>query len=130
MNKSKTFFDRFDEDMYGSLVEALGEPQTEYYKKNYRPVYYGEETDDGKYKLVVNVIGHSEKDLTINLLDDEIHIKAPKPENSQSFVKEIDVKFTLSKDYDGTKTSGEVENGVLTLLIEKKDGKKAKLLKF
>ena len=122
--------DRFFDNMYGSLIDALGEDQTRYYKKNYIPTYFGEETDDGKYKLVVNVIGYGEKDLSVNLLEDEIHIKAAKPEGSPSFVKEIDTKFTLSKDYDGTKTTGEVQNGILTLLIEKKDGKKPKLLKF
>ncbi len=116
--------------LFDSLIEAFGEEPKQYYKKNYTLTYYGEETDDGKYKLVVNIIGHNEKNLTVNLLEDEIHIKAPKPEDSATFVKEIDAKFTLSKDYDGTKTTGEVQNGILTLLIEKKDGKKAKQLKF
>ena len=52
-------------------------------------------------------------------------------ENKDSrFVKDIDLTLTVGKDYDGTKSSASFENGLLTLLVDKKETKKGKTLKI
>ena len=44
--------------------------------------------------------------------------------------KDIDLVLTVGTDYDGTKTTAKFDNGLLTLLIDKKINKKAKSLKI
>ena len=129
--KSKSFFDNVD--WFDTSFDTIGIGRNMYKEssevKNLKNFFY-EETDDGKIELTMSVLGYDKDDLVINLFEDKITIKAEKPEKSPPLVIEIDATFTFPKDYDGTKTTGEVENGILTILIEKKDGKKPKLLKF
>ena len=86
--------------------------------------------EDGKQKVTVNTIGHNPKDITVDVTDEEIKIKSTKGEDTSSFVKDIDLTLTVGTDYDGTKTTAKFDNGLLTLLIDKKVNKKAKSLKI
>jgi HSP20 family molecular chaperone IbpA len=86
--------------------------------------------EDGKQKVTVNTIGHNPKDITVDVTDEEITIKSKKGEDTSSFVKDIDLVLTVGTDYDGTKTTAKFDNGLLTLLIDKKVNKKAKSLKI
>jgi HSP20 family molecular chaperone IbpA len=86
--------------------------------------------EDGKKKLLVNVLGHEPKNIDVEVAESELTITANRNENSNPFVKNIDLKFTIGRDYDGTKSEALVENGILTLLIDKKEDKKSKRLKL
>ena len=86
--------------------------------------------DNGKQKVTVNTIGHNPKDITVDVTEEEITVKAKKGEEKSRFVKDIDLVLTVGSDYDGTKTEAKFENGLLTLLIDKKVNKKAKSLKI
>ena len=86
--------------------------------------------EDGKQKVTVNTIGHNPKDITVDVTEEEVTIKSKKGENSSRFVKDIDLTLTVGKDYDGTKTDAKFDNGLLTLLIDKKVNKKAKSIKI
>jgi HSP20 family molecular chaperone IbpA len=86
--------------------------------------------EDGKQKVTVNVIGHNPKDITVNVTEEEIKIKSTKGDDSSSFVKDIDLTLTVGTDYDGTKTTASFDNGLLTLLIDKKNERKAKSIKI
>jgi len=86
--------------------------------------------EDGKQQVIVNTIGHNPKDITVDVTEEEITIKSKKGESTSSFVKEIDLVLTVGTDYDGTKTTAKFDNGLLTLLIDKKVNKKAKSLKI
>lgn len=86
--------------------------------------------EDGKQKVTVNTIGHNPKDIMVDVTDEEIKVKSKKGENSSRFVKDIDLIFTVGTDYDGTKTTARFDNGLLTLLVDKKVNKKAKTLKI
>jgi HSP20 family molecular chaperone IbpA len=86
--------------------------------------------EDGKQQVTVNTIGHNPKDITVDVTDEAITIKSTKGEDTSSFVKEIDLVLTVGTDYDGTKTTANFDNGLLTLLIDKKSNKKAKSLKI
>ena len=86
--------------------------------------------EDGKQQVTINTIGHNPKDMIVDVTDEQITIKSTKGEKTSSFVKEIDLVLTVGTDYDGTKTTANFDNGLLTLLIDKKSNKKAKSLKI
>ena len=86
--------------------------------------------DDGKQQVIVNTAGHNPKDITVDVTEEEIKIKSKKGEDTSSFVRDIDLTLTVGTDYDGTKTTAKFDNGLLTLLIDKKINKKAKTLKI
>jgi HSP20 family molecular chaperone IbpA len=89
-----------------------------------------ETLDNGKQRVTINTIGHNPKNITLEATEDEITIKATKEEGTSSFVKDVDLTLTLGNDYDGTKTDAKFENGLLTLLIDKKNERKSKTLKI
>jgi HSP20 family molecular chaperone IbpA len=86
--------------------------------------------EDGKQKVTVNTIGHNPKEITVDVTDEQIVIKSKKGEDNSRFVKDIDLTLTVGTDYDGTKTTAKFDNGLLTLLIDKKVNKKVKSLKI
>jgi len=86
--------------------------------------------EDGKQQVSINTLGHNPKDITVDVTDEEVIIKATKGEGTSRFVKDIDLSLTVGKDYDGTKTEAKFENGLLVLTIDKKVNKKAKSLKI
>ena len=92
--------------------------------------FEAETLEDGKQKVTINTIGHNPKDITVDVTEEEITIKSKKGEDTSSFVKDIDLTLTVGTDYDGTKTTAKFDNGLLTLLIDKKVNKKAKSLKI
>jgi HSP20 family molecular chaperone IbpA len=116
-----------------SLLE-LFEPQfskipTNYFKNDL--VNYNVQTlDDGKVKLTVNVLGHNPKNIKLQVTDDTIEIQSTKEEGSSRLVRDINTTFSISKDYDGTKTEAKFENGLLIITIDKKDERKSKLVKI
>ena len=86
--------------------------------------------EDGKQKVTINTIGHNPKDITVDVTEEEVTIKAKKGEDTSRFVKDIDLTLTVGTDYDGTKSEAKFENGLLTLLIDKKNERKSKTLKI
>ena len=77
--------------------------------------------EDGKQKVIIPAIGHSPKDITVDVTEETIHIKATKEDVSSRFVKNIDLELSVGTDYDGTKSEAKFENVLLTLLIDKKN---------
>ena len=86
-------------------------------------------TEDGRQELMVNVSGHNPKDVDVNVSENEIHIQA-KAEKVNSVIGDVNLKFTVGKHYDGTTAQASIENGVLTILLDKKDDTKGKKIKI
>ena len=116
---NENFVDNFFKDIYTTKPTDRLNSQFE-----------AEVLEDGKQKVTINTIGHNPKDITVDVTEEEITIKSKKGEATSSFVKEIDLVLTVGTDYDGTKTTAKFDNGLLTLLIDKKVNKKAKSLKI
>ena len=99
----------------------------------FRDVYHNQghysinTTEDGKKELMVNVAGHNPKDVEVSVTENEIHIQA-KAEKVNSVIGDVNLKFTVGKHYDGTTSQASIENGILTILLEKKDEKRGKKL--
>ena len=122
-----TNFDRAFDRLFNGLT------RDEFFTPNKVYNYTGFESkvlEDGKQKVTVNTIGHNPKDITVDVTEEEITIKSKKAEGTSRFVKDIDLTLTVGTDYDGTKTTASFDNGLLTLLIDKKVNKKAKTLKI
>ena len=86
--------------------------------------------EDGKQQVTINTIGHNPKDIIVDVTEETIHVKAKKEEGTSRFVKEIDLELTVGADYDGTKSEAKFENGLLTLLVDKKNERKSRTLKI
>ena len=101
----------------------------------FRDVYHNQghysinTTEDGRKELMINVAGHNPKDVDVNVTENEIHIQA-KAEKVNSVIGDVNLKFTIGKHYDGTTAQASIENGVLTILLDKKDEKKGTKLKI
>lgn len=92
--------------------------------------YHTELTEDGKIKLVVNVVGHNPKDVEVEANNGELNIKAQRPDGSSLFVKNINLSFTIGRDYDETSAEATIENGLLTLTLDRKEESKSKKIKI
>lgn len=96
---------------------------------NHQQGNYSITTEDGKQKLLINVVGHNPKDVELNVTDDLITIKA-ETENVNAVVGNVNLRFKVGKDYDGTTANASIENGLLTILLDKKEDKKSKKIKI
>ena len=92
--------------------------------------YYTELLENGKIKLVVNVVGHNPKDVEVDANNGELTIKATKEEGSNLFVRNINLSFTIGREFDETSTEAVIENGLLTLTLDKKEEMKSKKIKI
>jgi len=120
-----TFNDLFD--------DVFNEPIFRRSRKSYTNAFGNFDAtvlENGKQQVIVNTTGHNPKDIKVDVTDTEIKITSKKGENTSRFVSDIDLTLTVGKDYDGTKTEAKFKNGLLTLLIDKKEDKKTKSLKI
>ena len=96
---------------------------------NHQQGNYSITTEDEKQKLLINVVGHNPKDVELNVTDDLITIKA-ETENVNAVVGNVNLRFKVGKDYDGTSAEASIENGLLTILLDKKEERKSKKVKI
>jgi HSP20 family molecular chaperone IbpA len=109
----------------------LFETQLPSYYSNYNtqlsePSYIAKKLEDGKQELTLSVLGHDVKNIKLEVTDETVIIKAKKKEGSSPLVEDIDITFSVGKDYDGTKTEAKFSNGLLVLTIDKKEERKSK----
>jgi HSP20 family molecular chaperone IbpA len=71
-------------------------------------------------------LGHAPEDITLEVTDDKVSVKATKKEDASSLVQDIDATFSIDKTYDTSKVDAKFTNGLLTITIGKKEEKKAK----
>ena len=115
------------------IDDVFNEPIFRRSRKSYTNAYGNFDAtvlENGKQQVTINTTGHNPKDIKVDVTDTEIKITSKKGENTSRFVSDIDLTLTVGKDYDGTKTEAKFENGLLTLLIDKKEDKKSKSLKI
>ena len=86
--------------------------------------------ENGKQQVIVNTTRHNPKDIKVDVTDTEIKITSKKGENTSRFVSDIDLTLTWVRTMMVLKAENKFENGLLTLLIDKKEDKKTKSLKI
>lgn len=92
--------------------------------------YYTELLDNGKIKLVINVLGHNPKNVDVEANNGELRIKATKEDDSNSFVRNVNLTFAIGREYDESSAEAVIENGLLTLTLDKKEEMKSKKIKI
>lgn len=91
--------------------------------------YYSETMEDGKHRLVVLVAGHSPENVSVDVCDNRIEIKT-NTETTDKFVKNIKLSFKVGESYDVNTAAAEIKNGILTIVLDKREAKKPKKLKI
>ena len=124
-------FNTFSNKIFDDIINDTFVSQDQYKKLNTNNCnqFEAEILEDVKQQVIINTTGHNPKDISVNVTEDNIQVKS-EVETTSKFVENIDLTLTLGKDYDGTKSSASFENGLLTLLIDKKETKKGKTLKI
>ena len=117
-----TFSNLFDE----ILNESLNTTKSVHYNVGNYSINTNE---DGRKELIVSVAGHNPKDVELNVTENEIHIKA-ETEKVNSVIGNVNLKFTIGRDYDGTTSQASIENGILTITLDKKEEQKGKRVKI
>ena len=84
--------------------------------------------EDGRQELIVNVVGHNPKDVDVDVTEGNITIKA-ETKKVNAVVRNINLRFKVGKDFDGTTSDASIENGVLTIVMDKKEERKSKKIK-
>jgi len=84
--------------------------------------------EDGRQELIVNVVGHTPKDVDVDVNEGNITIKA-EAKKVNAVVRNINLRFKVGKDFDGTTSEASIENGVLTIVMDKKEERKSKKIK-
>jgi HSP20 family protein len=92
-------------------------------------VGYTKQNDDS-YELAFDVVGHSKDNISIDVEGNLLKIKAETTYEEGSILKNLvsnlNHSIRISNTYDLTKTSAEVENGLLLITIPKKEEAKQK----
>jgi HSP20 family molecular chaperone IbpA len=87
---------------------------------------------DGKLEIAISVLGHDPKAVNVELTEDKIFIKAEKGDEDKStfssLVSNINETLKLSKDYNGLSAKATINNGILNIVVDKKDEAKPKKL--
>jgi HSP20 family protein len=115
-------FDRLFDEVFDSKFQPM---QINHQQGNYSI----NTTKDGKQSIVISVVGHNPKDVNVNVTEDLITVNA-ETENVNAVVGNINLKFKVGKDYDGTTAEASIENGLLTILLDKKEERKSKKIKI
>jgi HSP20 family molecular chaperone IbpA len=80
--------------------------------------------DDVQLEIAYSVLGYGQEDVTVEANNNILKVKAKKEdvESIQSkLIKEIDDTITINKDYDLEKAECSIKNGVLLIVIPKKE---------
>jgi HSP20 family molecular chaperone IbpA len=124
---NKTTFDALFDDFFFNTLYTKN-------KNNYSypPTRCAVDSQDDKLELAFSVIGHDPKNIEVNLTTDKIHIKAKKDSDDKSIsgqlIKDIDETLYLTKEFDGLTAKAQIKNGVLSILVDKKEDQKPKKL--
>jgi len=128
----KIMFNSNFDNRFDKLVDALfvkDAPLWETYSTTYVPQKFAVDVKDDKAHIALSVLGHDPKNIEINCYENKIEVKAKKSEDETTFnqlVANIDERITLGKDLDGTTAKAEIKNGILSIIVEKKEESKPK----
>lgn len=91
--------------------------------------YYIETTETDKIKLMVNALGHHPNEVDVEANNGQLKIKASKLKNSNPLIKDLNLNFTISREYDESSIEAFIENGLLTVTLHKREEEKSKKIK-
>ena len=123
--KNKNMILTFDK-IFDEIIDSNFKPmQVNYEQGNYSI----NTTKDGEQNIVVSIVGHNPKAVDVDVTEDLITVKA-ETENVNAVVGNVNLRFKVGKDYDGTTAEASIENGLLTIVLDKKEERKSKKVKI
>jgi HSP20 family molecular chaperone IbpA len=128
MTNTLSFNTLFDDILYKPSRLKFEDTYNNYTHRN--GLYESKVNDDGLLEITINATGHDKKDITIDVTDTHIKVTSIKPENSSLFVRGLDLSLKVGEEYDGTTTTAEFNNGLLTLSVDTKEERKSKRIKL
>jgi HSP20 family molecular chaperone IbpA len=86
--------------------------------------------EDNKLQIALSVVGHDPKKVEVELTEDRIFIKADTDKESKSvskhLISDLNETLRLGKDFDGLSAKASIENGILHIVVDKKEEAKPK----
>lgn len=124
------FYSDFD-NLLEKLLVADNKPHWQTHSRTFVPSKFAVDVKDEKAHIALAVLGHEPDNIEINCYEDKIEIKAKKETKEEKtpfdeLVANIDERITLGKDLDGRSAKAEFKNGILTLVVDKKEESKPK----
>jgi HSP20 family molecular chaperone IbpA len=119
---------------FDKVLDSLFEIDSPIWKNNsttFVPSKFAVDVIDDKAYIALSVLGHEPKNIEINCYEDKIEVKAKKNEEKTAFnqlVGNINETITLGKDLDGRNAKAEIKNGILSIVVERKEESKPKKL--
>jgi HSP20 family protein len=118
--------------VFDSLFETTS-PIWKNHSTTFVPSKFAVEVEDDKVFIALSVLGHDPKSVEINCYEDKIEVVAKKENNDEKtavdqLVANINETISLGKDLDGRNAKAEIKNGILSILVERKEESKPKKL--
>ena len=100
----------------------------------YFPAKCAVELKEDKLELAFSIVGHNPKDVEVQLTADKIFIKAVKNKEDKSvigqFTADINEEIKITDEFDGLTAKAEIKNGLLHIIVDKKEDQKPKKLEI
>jgi HSP20 family protein len=120
------------EKVFDTLFES-NSPIWKNHSTTFVPSKFAVEVKDDKVFIALSVLGHDPKNIEINCYEDKIEVVAKrevKEEKSaiDQLIGNIKETISLGKDLDGRNAKAEIKNGILSIVVERKETSKPKKL--
>jgi HSP20 family protein len=120
------------EKVFDTLFES-NSPIWKNHSSTFVPSKFAVEVKDDKAYIALSVLGHDPKNIEINCYEDKIEVVAKKEKvDEKSAIDQLigNIKETISlgKDLDGRNAKAEIKNGILSIVVERKEDSKPKKL--
>lgn len=121
---------------FEKALDSLFQIDSPIWKNNsttFVPSKFAVDIIDDKAQIALAVLGHDPKNIEINCYEDKIEVVAKKEiKDEKSAVGQLigNIKETISlgKDLDGRNAKAEIKNGILSIVVERKEESKPKKL--
>lgn len=125
------YYTNFDK-VFDSLFENTS-PIWKNHSTTFVPSKFAVEVKDDKAFIALSVLGHDPKNVEINCYEDKIEVVAKKESKDEKtaveqLIANINETITLGKDLDGRNAKAEIKNGILSIVVERKEDSKPKKL--
>ena len=89
--------------------------------------------DDVQLEIAYSVLGYGQEDVSVEANNNILKVKAKKEDSDNiqfNLIREIDDTISINKDYDLEKADCSIKNGILLIVIPKKEDTLAKKLQI
>lgn len=97
-----------------------------------QPKRYVSELKEDTLELVFSIVGHNPKEVEVQLTADTIFIKAVKNKEDKSITgrltTDINDSIKITNEFDALSAKAEIKNGLLHIVLQKKEDQKPKTI--